>query len=52
MDLKQEVEWKVIGEWLFIQYTTGKIPRAFLIKDEKFAKAYQEVFDNLWKIAK
>jgi len=35
-----------------LEYITGKIPRAFLIKDEKFAKFHQEIFDNLWKIAK
>jgi HTH-type transcriptional regulator, sugar sensing transcriptional regulator len=50
--LKEDVEWGIIGDMLFMQYITGKTPRGFLIKDSKFAKAYEEVFDNLWKIAK
>ena len=52
MNLKEDVEWGIIGDWLFIQYITGKIPRAFLIKDEKFANAHKEVFDKLWLLAK
>ena len=38
--------------YFFLQYTTGKVPRGFLIKDEKFAKTFEQVFDNLWEIAK
>jgi len=52
MDLKEDVEWGIIGDWVFMQYITGKVPRGFLIKDKKFAKAYEEIFDNIWKVAK
>jgi len=52
LDLKQDVEWGIIGDMMFFQYVTGKVPRGFLIKDEKFASAFEEVFDRLWKLAK
>jgi len=51
-DLKEEVEWGVIGDFYFMQYITGKVPRGFLIKDKKFSRGYEEVFDNLWEVAK
>jgi sugar-specific transcriptional regulator TrmB len=52
MDLKNEAEWGVFGNLFFIQYITAKTPRGFLIQDEKFAKTFEQVFDQLWKQAK
>jgi len=52
MDLKNDAEWGIIGDKFFMQYITGETPRGFLIQDEKFAKTFEQVFDNLWKIAK
>lgn len=52
MDLKNEVEWGIIGNKLFMQYITGKTPRGFLIEDKKFSQTFEQVFDNLWKTAK
>ena len=52
MDLKNDAEWGVIGDKFFMQYITGEIPRGFLIQDEKFARTFEQVFDNLWIIAK
>jgi sugar-specific transcriptional regulator TrmB len=52
MDLKNDVEWGVVGNQLFMQYITGNTPRGFLIQDEKFAKTFEQVFDKLWKLAK
>tara|TARA_Y100000310_G_scaffold244645_2_gene249493 strand:- start:12941 stop:13702 length:762 start_codon:yes stop_codon:yes gene_type:complete len=52
MDLKNDCEWGVIGDNLFMQYITGDTPRGFLIQDEKFAKTFEQVFDNVWKLAK
>ena len=51
-DLKNDTEWGVVKDMVYIQYITGKIPRGFLIKDQTFAKTFEEVFDKLWKIAK
>ena len=44
--------WGVFGENLYLMYITEKTPRAFLIKDIVFAKTFEQVFDQLWKIAK
>ncbi len=52
MDLKNDVEWGVMKGYFFLQYITGKSPRGFLIKDEKFSQTFEQVFDNLWGIAK
>lgn len=52
MDLKNEVEWGIVGNKLFMQYITGKTPRSFLIEDKKFSQTFEQVFDNLWKLAK
>ena len=52
MKLDNEVEWGVVGNQLFMQYITGETPRGFLIQDEKFAKTFEQVFDQVWKIAK
>jgi len=52
LNLREDIEWGIVGNWYFMQYITGKHPRAFLIQDEKFARAHEEVFDNLWEIAK
>jgi len=52
MDLKNDVEWGIVADRLFMQYITGKVPRGFLIEDKKFSKTFEQVFDNLWKISK
>ncbi|MFH1445625.1 MAG: helix-turn-helix domain-containing protein [Nanoarchaeota archaeon] len=52
MQLKNEAEWGIIKDNLYIQYITGKTPRSFLIKDEIFSKTFEQVFDQLWKEAK
>ncbi len=52
MDLKNDAEWGIIGDKFFMQYITGDTPRSFLIQDEKFAKTFEQVFDQVWKIAK
>ncbi|MBI2110537.1 hypothetical protein HYT51_02045, partial [Candidatus Woesearchaeota archaeon] len=52
MDLKNDAEWGVLGDVIFIQHITEKTPRGFLIKDKTFAKTYEQVFDQLWDIAK
>ena len=51
-DLKNDCEWGVIGNNLFMQYITGDTPRGFLIQDEKFAKTFEQVFDQVWKQTK
>jgi len=50
--IKSDGEWGIIGDRLYIQYITGKAPRAFLIKDETFANTFREVFSKLWERAK
>ena len=50
-DLKNEAGWGVIGEKLYIQTMTGKLPVAFLISDKKIAKTFEQVFDDVWKNA-
>ena len=52
MDLKNDVQWGVIGDTFFMYYATGKIPVSFLIVDEKFTKSFEFTFDELWKMAK
>ena len=51
-NLKNEAGWGVIGEKLYIQTMTGKLPVAFLISDKKIAKTFEQVFDGAWKVAK
>tara|TARA_Y100000034_G_scaffold135243_1_gene206314 strand:+ start:1024 stop:1776 length:753 start_codon:yes stop_codon:yes gene_type:complete len=52
MDLKNDSEWGVFGDTIYIQYITSKKPRSFLIKDKIFAKTFEQVFNQLWKQAK
>jgi len=52
LKLENEAEFCIIGNKLILQYITRKVPRAFLIDDEVFAKSYEQVFDQLWKLAK
>lgn len=52
MSLKNDIQWVIIGDMLILQNNTGKKPYSFLIKDEKFASTFKQVFDQLWKIAK
>ena len=47
--LKNEAGWGVIGEKLYLQTMTGKLPVAFLISDAKIAKTFEQVFDSVWK---
>lgn len=48
-DMNNEAEWGVVGNWLYIQYVTGKTPRSFLIKDKTFAKTFKQAFEQLWE---
>ena len=52
MHLQNDAEWGVIGNIFFIQYITKKVPRGFLIEDDEFAKTFEQVFNQLWTIAK
>lgn len=52
MNLQNEVQWGIVGNMLFMYYATGKVPHSFLISDEKFARSFEFVFDNMWKLAK
>lgn len=52
MKLNNLSEWGVFGDFLFLMYITKKIPRAFLIKDLTFFQTFEQVFDQIWKIAK
>lgn len=52
LNLDNDAEWGVIGNMVYIQYITGSIPRAFLIKDKIFSQTYEQVFDQIWKLAK
>lgn len=47
-DLKNQCEWGIIGNKLFMQYITGKTPRGFIIEDEKFAKTFEQTFNQIW----
>jgi sugar-specific transcriptional regulator TrmB len=49
--IESEAEWAVVGDMLCIQYTSGKMPRGFLIKDRTFADGFRELFEKLWSIA-
>jgi len=51
-NLKNDAEWGIVDDMVYIQYITGKKPRAFLIQDKTFANTFEQVFDALWKIAK
>ncbi|MBI2106063.1 helix-turn-helix domain-containing protein [Candidatus Woesearchaeota archaeon] len=52
IELNNLSEWGVFGDSLFLMYITEKVPRAFLIKDSIFSKTHEQVFDQLWEIAK
>lgn len=52
LDLDNEGEFEVHGDYLVLQYTSTKTPRGFLIKDPVFAITFRNIFDYLWKIAK
>lgn len=52
LDLKNEAEWGIMGNKLFIQYITQKVPRGFLIEDELFALTFKQVFEQVWNSAK
>lgn len=52
MELKNEAEWGVVDDMVYIQYIITKNPRAFLIKDKIFAETFKDVFEKLWKGAK
>jgi HTH-type transcriptional regulator, sugar sensing transcriptional regulator len=51
-DLKNDAEWGIAGDILYIQYLIGAKPRGFLIKDKLFAKTFEFAFDTLWNVAK
>ncbi|MFA6269436.1 MAG: helix-turn-helix domain-containing protein, partial [archaeon] len=52
MNIQNEAEWGTINDYFYIQYITGKRPRAFLIKDKTFANCFKETFDRVWESAK
>lgn len=52
LDLNNEAEWGVIGDFYYTQYIQAKKPRAFLIEDKTFAQTYKQTFDQLWAVAK
>jgi hypothetical protein len=52
MNLKNEAEWGVVEDTVFLQYIMGKEPRAFMIHDKKFADTFRQVFDQVWEVAK
>lgn len=51
-NLKNEAEWGIIGDALFMQYISKKAPKGFLIHDKVFAKTFELAFDKLWKTSK
>ena len=51
-DLRNDAEWGIVKDVLYIHYVTGKRPRGFLIRDETFADTFKQVFDQVWKLAK
>jgi len=51
LDMKNEAEWGVVDDILYIQYYLSKVPRAFLIKDKIFAETFKQVFDEVWQQA-
>ena len=51
-DLKNEGEWGIVDDMVYIQYIITSTPRSFLIKDPIFAKTFELTFEALWKIAK
>jgi HTH-type transcriptional regulator, sugar sensing transcriptional regulator len=52
MNLTNDSEWGVFGDYLYMLYISEKIPRAFLVKDKIFVKTFEQTFDQLWSIAK
>ena len=52
MDLKNETQWGVIGNYFFMYYTIGDKPQSFLIHNEKFARSFEITFDQIWNLAK
>ena len=52
MNLENDAEWGIVGDLVYIQYITGKVPRGFLIKDKVFARTYEQVFDQIWSVAR
>lgn len=51
LGLKNDAEWGVVEDLTYIQYIIGKKPRSFLIKDDTFARTFEQVFDQLWEKA-
>jgi sugar-specific transcriptional regulator TrmB len=51
-ELKNNAEWGVVDDFVYLQHITTKTPRAFLIKDPIFAKTFEQVFDQIWDKAK
>ncbi len=51
-DLKNEAEWGVVDDILYVQYIITKQPRGFLIKDKIFAETFKQVFDKIWEKTK
>jgi len=51
LDLKNDAEWGIIADFVYIKYIIWKYPRGFLIKDRIFAKSFCDVFEKLWQQA-
>ncbi len=49
IDLKNEAEWGIVDDLLYIQYIITKKPRGFLIKDKIFAETFKQAFDKIWE---
>ncbi len=50
-ELKNDAEWGVVNDYVYLQHITTKTPRAFLIKDPIFARTFEQVFDQAWNNA-
>jgi len=50
--LKNEAEWGVVDDVVYIQHNLTKNPRGFLIKDKVFSETFKQVFEQIWKTAK
>ena len=52
MELKNEVEWAIVGNKLIIQNITQKVPKAFVIEDALFIATFRQVFNQVWEVAR
>ncbi len=50
-ELRNEAEWGIIDDLVYLQYIITKNPRGFLIKDKIFAETLKDTFDKIWNKA-